>query len=32
MQEFNEDYCTIRRDMISEGNMERKGTEYTRKE
>ncbi|MDE7417767.1 MAG: DUF2087 domain-containing protein [Lachnospiraceae bacterium] len=32
MQEFNEDYCTIRRDMISEGIMERKGTEYRRKE
>ncbi|MDE5824444.1 MAG: DUF2087 domain-containing protein, partial [Lachnospiraceae bacterium] len=32
IQEFNEDYCTIRRDMISEGIMERKGTEYRRKE
>lgn len=32
IQEFYEDYCTIRRDMISEGIMERKGTEYRRKE
>lgn len=30
--EFYEDYCTIRRDMISEGIMERRGTEYRRKE
>ena len=32
IQGFYEDYCTIRRDMISEGIMERKGTEYRRKE
>lgn len=30
IQEFFEDYCTIRRDMISERIMERKGTEYIR--
>jgi len=28
---FNEDYCTIRRDMIGEGIMERTGTVYVRK-
>lgn len=28
---FNEDYCTIRRDMISEGIMERDGGRYVRK-
>ncbi len=28
IKEFYEDYCTIRRDMISEGIMARKGTEY----
>lgn len=28
--EFFEDYCTIRRDMISERIMERNGTEYVR--
>lgn len=28
---FHEDYCTIRRDMISEGIMERSGRIYTRK-
>ena len=29
---FFEDYCTIRRDMISEGIMKREGTRYTRKQ
>lgn len=29
--QFFEDYCTIRRDMISEGIMERDGTAYVRK-
>jgi len=29
--EFFEDYCTLRRDMISEGIMERKGTSYLKK-
>ncbi len=28
--EFHEDYCTLRRDMISEGIMERRGTTYRR--
>ncbi len=28
---FHEDYCTIRRDMISEGIMERNGSRYVRK-
>lgn len=28
--EFHEDYCTIRRDMISEGIMKRNGTIYVR--
>lgn len=28
--EFHEDYCTIRRDMISEGIMKRNGTTYIR--
>ncbi len=28
--EFHEDYCTLRRDMISEGIMERSGSVYTR--
>ena len=28
---FFDDYCTIRRDMISEGIMQRKGTVYVRK-
>lgn len=32
IEAFFEDYCTIRRDMISEGIMERKGKEYTRKQ
>ena len=27
---FHEDYCTIRRDMISEKLMEREGTKYRR--
>jgi len=27
-----DDYCTIRRDMISEGIMKREGTRYTRKQ
>ena len=27
---FHEDYCTIRRDMISEGILERNGNEYVR--
>ena len=31
IQEFYEDYCTIRRDMISEGIMERKGVEYKKR-
>lgn len=30
--QFHEDYCTIRRDMISEGIMKREGTQYTRKQ
>lgn len=30
IEEFFEDYCTIRRDMISEGIMKREGTTYTR--
>lgn len=29
--QFHEDYCTIRRDMISEKIMERTGTQYVRK-
>lgn len=29
--QFHEDYCTIRRDMISEKIMERSGTSYVRK-
>lgn len=29
---FFDDYCTIRRDMISEGIMEREGTTYVRKQ
>jgi len=29
--QFHEDYCTIRRDMISEKIMERTGTQYIRK-
>lgn len=32
IMEYFEDYCTIRRDMISEGIMEREGTEYVRKQ
>ena len=32
MRGFFEDYCTIRRDMISEGIMKREGTKYTRKQ
>lgn len=32
IQEFYEDYCTIRRDMISEKIMERTGTEYVRRQ
>ena len=32
IQEFYEDYCTIRRDMISERIMERNGTEYVRRQ
>lgn len=28
---FHEDHCTIRRDMISEGIMERDGSRYVRK-
>lgn len=32
IEEFFDDYCTIRRDMISEGIMERTGTTYIRKE
>ena len=31
IETFFEDYCTIRRDMISEGIMKREGTSYTRK-
>ena len=30
IESFFEDYCTLRRDMISERIMERKGNEYTR--
>ena len=32
IENFYEDYCTIRRDMISEGIMERNGTVYVRKQ
>lgn len=32
IEDFYEDYCTIRRDMISEGIMERDGTVYVRKQ
>lgn len=32
IEDFFDDYCTIRRDMISEGIMEREGTEYIRKQ
>lgn len=32
IEAFFEDYCTIRRDMISEGIMKREGTKYTRKQ
>jgi len=32
IEAFFEDYCTIRRDMISEGIMKREGTTYTRKQ
>ena len=32
IEAFYEDYCTIRRDMISEGIMKREGTQYTRKQ
>ena len=32
IEDFFEDYCTIRRDMISEGIMEREGTVYKRKQ
>ena len=28
--EFHEDYCTIRRDMISEGILKRDGSKYVR--
>lgn len=31
IQKYNDDYCTIRRDMISEGIMEREGTVYRKK-
>ena len=31
IETFFEDYCTIRRDMISEGIMAREGTKYIRK-
>ena len=30
IESFHEDYCTIRRDMISEGILTRKGSEYVR--
>jgi len=30
IMEFHEDYCTLRRDMISEGIMERNGSVYVR--
>ena len=32
IEAFFDDYCTIRRDMISEGIMKREGTLYTRKQ
>lgn len=31
IEEFFDDYCTIRRDMISEGIMKREGTTYVRR-
>ena len=31
IEDFFDDYCTIRRDMISEGIMKREGTKYMRK-
>lgn len=30
IEEYFDDYCTLRRDMISEGIMKREGTNYTR--
>ena len=30
IENFYEDYCTLRRDMISECIMKREGTKYTR--
>ena len=30
LAEYNEDYCTLRRDMISEGLLKREGTQYER--
>jgi DNA-binding MarR family transcriptional regulator len=32
IERFHEDYCTIRRDMISEGIMKREGSAYVRKQ
>ena len=32
IEDFFDDYCTIRRDMISDGIMEREGTAYIRKQ
>lgn len=31
IEKYFDDYCTLRRDMISEGIMKRVGTTYTRK-